>query len=265
MLLIVAALLEEVSGVLNLGRFDRLAAPDHCRLYHQSLGQDTKTDLRLLLTGTGEQRTDKALKWALPQLKPKNILSVGFSGGTQPILQTGDLILAICLRGITGNPYLWELERLTEKIHPSESLFRIARNAAENAGLDFEFGTMLNTPVIARTAKMKSWIGATLEAGSVDMESFTIGKHAKKHGIGFMSVRAVVDNVFEDLPEVVNHMNTNPVGGRLFPVIKYVLRKPKEIPRLIQLRRSVKTAQRNLTEFYFKFTEEFAEESQNYR
>ena len=265
MLLIVAALLEEVLGVLNLGRFDRLDAPTYCRLYRQSRGQDAKTDLGILLTGTGEQRTDKALKWALPQLKPKNILSVGFSGGTQPILQTGDLFLAICLRGVTGSPYLWELEQLTEEIHPSESLFRIARNAAENAGLDFEFGTMVNTPVIARTAKMKSWIGTTLEAGSVDMESFTVGKHAKTHGVGFMSVRAVVDNVYGDLPEVVNHINTNPAGGRLLPVIKYVLRRPNEIPRLMQLRRSVKTAQRNLTEFYSKFTEEFAEESKIYR
>lgn len=257
MLLLIAALSEEVSGILRSGDFQSTESPDEFLTYRRrSEPGSQEFDVAVLLTGTGRERATAAARWAFNEFKPSAMMSIGFGGGTMETLQPGDLVLGTQLFRLDGSPFYWDADQLGDPLLPDRNLLRAARNAVEIAGIDFELGPIINLPTVAKTSGMKRWIGEELHGACVDMESFVVCEVAADEGVPFVALRAIVDTTDMDLPDLVGHIDQAPTGGRLFPAIKYLVRNPLELTSLTRLGRAASGARRSLTEFFIEFSAE---------
>lgn len=257
MLLLIAALAEEVAGIIRAGRYEQLDAPDGLLAYRsRPTTQPMPTEVGIVLTGTGRERATKAARWALDEFSPQAMMSLGFGGGTSDTLQPGDLVLGTELYRLDGSPFYWDKEQLGDPLLPDRALLGQARNAVEIAGIDFELGRILNLPTVAKTAGMKLWLGEALKGAAVDMESFMVCEVANDAGIPFVAVRAIVDTVEMDLPDLVGQIDQGPDGGRVIPALKFLVRHPMEITDLTRLGRAAARARRSLTGFFAQFINE---------
>ena len=257
MLLLIAALSEEVSGILRILPFEPVTGPGDVVAYRSRTGPDSPVlDIGIVLTGSGRERAPRATRWAFDTFKPTSMMSIGFGGGTLDTLQSGDLVLGTTLYRLDGSPFYWDSEQLGDPLIPDRSLYGAARNAVEIAGIDFEQGPIINLPTLAKTAGMKRWIGQELHGACIDMESFMVGEVANDAGVPFVALRAIVDTVDMDLPNLVGQISQAPSGGRILPAIKHLARHPNEIAALTGLARSATRARRSLTGFFAElFTE----------
>jgi nucleoside phosphorylase len=260
MFLLVAALSEEVAGILRTGGYFPIEAP-HPFMAFRSRGQtglSRAVDTVVVLTGTGRERATKATQWALSEFSPEAVMSIGFGGGTREALQPGDLVLGTELYRLDGSPFYWDSNQLGAPLRPDRGLLGRARNAVEIAGIDFELGPIINLPTIAKTAGMKRWLGKSLGASAVDMESFMVCEVAQDNETPFVAVRAIVDTVDQDLPELVLQVDQGPNGGRVVPALKYLARHPFEISSLTRLAKAAVQARRSLSGFISEFQSELA-------
>ncbi len=257
MLLLIAALSEEVSGILRSADFQSVESPDSLLAYRlQSEPGSQKLDVALVLTGTGRERATAAARWAFGEFSPSAMMSIGFGGGTMETLQPGDLVLGTQLFRLDGSPFYWDADQLGDPLVPDRQLLRAARNAVEVAGIDFELGPIINLPTVAKTAGMKRWIGEELGGACVDMESFVVCEVAADEGVPFVALRTIVDTAEMDLPGLVGQIDQAPTGGRVIPAIKYLVRNPLELTSLTRLGRAAARARRSLTGFFIEFSAE---------
>ncbi|MDA0231897.1 MAG: hypothetical protein O3B04_00910 [Chloroflexi bacterium] len=255
MLLLIAALSEEVNGILHTATFDSVQALEGVVAFRSRSGPESHPfDVGVVLTGAGRERATRATRWALDEFKPTAVVSLGFGGGTLDTLQAGDLVLATTLYRLDGSPFYWDAEQLGDPLTPDRGLLAAARNAVEVAGIDFEQGPIINLPTIAKTAGMKRWIGRELLGACVDMESFMVCEVAYDAGIPFIALRAIVDTVEMDLPNLVGQIGQAPSGGRVLPVIKHLAQHPKDFAALTRLARAAARARRSMTGFFLEFS-----------
>ena len=259
MQLLVAALSEEVSGILRTGSFETVPCPDEYIAYRSRPDSERNAvDTAIVLTGTGRTRASNGSRWAVDHFNPDSVLSIGYSGGTVKTLQPGDLVLATQLYRLDGSPFYWDPSQLGDPLVPDRSLLGAARNAVEVAGIDFEMGPIVNVPTIAKNAGMKQWIGEELGGVCVEMESFMVCEVAADAELPFVVVRAVVDTVEMDLPDLVGKLGQDPDSGRVIPTIKHLSRNPTDIADLARLGRYATRARRALTGFFNEFSSELA-------
>jgi adenosylhomocysteine nucleosidase len=257
MQLLIAALLDEVSGILRTGSYETVACPDGFLAYRSRPDTTGKTvDTAIMLTGTGRARASSGAAWAVENFKPDSVVSIGYSGGTLSTMQPGDLVLGTQLYRLDGSPFYWDPYQLGDPLVPGRNLLTAARNAVEVAGIDFEMGPIINVPTIAKTAGMKQWIGEELGGVCVEMESFMVCEVAAEAELPFVVVRAVVDTVEMDLPDLVGSMGQAPNSRRVFPALKHLSLNPSDITSLARLGRRAKRARRALTAFFNEFSSE---------
>lgn len=257
MLLLIAALSEEVGGILRAGNFESVPSPDGFVAYRSipDVGETT-LDAGIVLTGTGRERANRATQWAFEEFKPTAMISLGFGGGTFTTLQPGDLVLGTRLYRLDGSPFYWDSDQLGDPLIPDRDLLGAARNAVEVAGIDFELGPIVNLPTIAKTAGMKRWIGTELRGACVDMESFVVAEVAVDHNVPFVAIRAIVDSTDMDLPDLVGDVGQAPSGNRIFPALKYLAGNPLDVGSLFRLGRAAARARSSLTGFFLEFSSE---------
>jgi len=253
---VIAALREEVSGILRAGPFRPLAAPGEALAWEGAVTGGPKTVV--LLTGTGAARAQAAASWLFAAHRPQAALSLGFAGGTIDSLITGELVLATEIACLEGTPFDWGPDSAERLLSPDPTWLARARRTAELGGIDFRRGRIISLPVPAKTPGLKRWIGETCGATAVDMESHRIGEAASEAGVPFVCVRAVLDTADVGLPSVAAEMEGKPSGGRLLPVLGYALRHPERLPGLVRLARASARARRALTAFTVTFMRQAA-------
>lgn len=257
MLLLIAALSEEVNGILRSANFQTVPGPENLAAYRlRSEPASQELDVAVVLTGTGRERASAAARWAFAEFKPTAMISIGFGGGTMETLQPGDLVLGTRLFRLDGSPFYWDSDQLGDPLIPDRYLLSAARNAVEVAGIDFELGSIINLPTVAKTAGMKRWIGEELNGACVDMESFVVCEVAVDQNVPFVALRAIVDTVEMDLPDLVGQIGQAPTGGRLIPALKHIARNPLDLTSLTRLGRAASRARRSLAGFFLEFSAE---------
>ena len=97
----------------------------------------------LLRCGMGSERASHAMTWLLQSYQLWGAISLGFAGGLQTSLATGDAILTreiVCLPGAPAGRAV----PLTETITPDLRLAHIAASAATRAALVSHCGALLS-------------------------------------------------------------------------------------------------------------------------
>jgi nucleoside phosphorylase len=208
------------------------------------------------LTGAGRGRAAEVSKWAITEHNPEMVMSVGFGGATRSVMQPGDLVLATELYRLDGTPFYWDAQQLGVPLLPDSTMLLLARNAVELAAIDFELGPLVNLPTIAKTAGMKRWLGETLGAAAVDMESYVVAEIAREAEVPFAAVRAIVDVVAFDLPDFAAQVDSGPSTSRILPAIRYLARNPGDAAGIARLGIAAARARHSLTIFFAEFMAE---------
>ena len=257
MLLIFAALQEEVSGILRAGNASEVPSPDGFQAFSGKFDHGKSgAQFTAVISGVGHIRAKEAAKWAIEQVTDPMLLVVGFAGGTSVALRRGDLVIPTSVSSIEGSPITWDFQGMSEAISPDSGMMTCARIVVEMANIDSTSGLLVSLPSIARTADMKSWIGNRLNVAAVDLESHTVCSIASEAGIPFLVVRSVVDAVDFNLPHFVTEIAQGPSDRRVWPAIRYIARRPWQLPILIDLKEASRAARGNLTRFCQDFSSE---------
>jgi nucleoside phosphorylase len=156
-------------------------------------------DVVLLRSGMGAERATGAATWLVQHYTLHSLLSVGFAGGLQAALSTGDTLLPQQVLAWYGDRQRGGAIK-TEALLPHAGLARLAMLSAHQAHLRQHQGPLLTVPEVLRRATTKQRLGQHSGALAADMESYSIGQVAGAHAIPFMPLRTIFDTCHDDIP-----------------------------------------------------------------
>jgi adenosylhomocysteine nucleosidase len=143
------------------------------------------TGMTCVLSGVGAGKALSAARWLVASEGATALASMGVSGGLDPSLHAGDLILPDRVAEICGNEdAAWTVD--LECLEIAHSLL-----AAE--GLPVHRGSMVTSPQAALTAEAKQALFANRQFLAVDMESAAVARAAGESNLPVLVVRAVCD------------------------------------------------------------------------
>ncbi len=187
MLVFVAALRRELAGIQQLLEVDR----------RTELGQALAVEGRvnglpvvLVQSGIGRERSVAATQAALDRYKPASLLSVGFSGGLNPLVKGADVIVGERLESGDGGSFA-----------PDARLYAEVTQAMETDLMPFHRGALVSMPEVMPGPKEKvALLVAHPRAKAVDMESYWVGVTAQAAQVPFLAVRTASDGPGQTLP-----------------------------------------------------------------
>lgn len=191
-------------------------------------GVSDRPELELLVAGVGAARATAAAH-ALADRGVRRLVSWGFAGGLDPALASGRLVVpdAIVDEGGTTWPVAGPLQqRLARSLAPLAPVrARLAAAARIVAGPD-----------------AKAALRRATDAAAVDMESAALERVARERGLGFATVRAVVDDASIGLPTSAVALAL-PDGSTSWAAFARALaRRPWELVALVALGRRSRRA-----------------------
>ena len=119
MLLILAALQEEVSGILRAGDASEIHTPHGFRAFTGKFDHgSTAAEFTAVISGIGPHRATEATNWAIDNVADPMLLVVGFAGGAGAALEKGDLVVPASISSIEGSPITWESQGVVQNLDP---------------------------------------------------------------------------------------------------------------------------------------------------
>jgi adenosylhomocysteine nucleosidase len=160
------------------------------------------------------------------------LASFGLAGGLDPALAAGTLLLPAQVTTPEGAAFSTDPEWRAQLA---------ATSAAPVVG-----GRLVTARAAVTSATAKLALGRASGALAVDMESAAIAEVADRHGLPFVAVRAVVDDAAAGVPQAVL-ASTDAHGEVAVPrLLQALLRRPQDLPALLQLRGGYLRAARTL-------------------
>ena len=189
-----------------------------------------KHAVSLHLTGIGPDRVGRAMPDILSS-KPDLVIGTGFAGALQEGIRAGDLVL-----DTARSDSKWS-DLISEIAHKK----RIRCHA----------GAFFSSPKILAKADEKRKTGAETGAIAIDMESHSIFEALNPRKIPFLSIRAVSDEIHQDLPLSAMSIDST---GKIGPgTIWRMLTHPGDWPGIFRLGRSASRAEKSLSNILKEF------------
>jgi adenosylhomocysteine nucleosidase len=200
-------------------------------------GQDTV----LLRSGMGAERATGAATWLTQHYPLHGLLSIGFAGGLQASLATGDTLLPQHVLNLSSDTPR-DISAHMPAMPTDTGLARLATIAANQAQLRQHCGTLLSVPEVLTDATVKHHLGQRSGALAVDMESYSIGQVAVAHGLPFMTLRTIFDTCDEAIPFQAEHFTA--VDGAVQPghALYYLVSHPRTLLHIVPTWRKVRRA-----------------------
>ncbi len=187
-----------------------------------------------IVCGMGEENALNAAQ-ILIKKDVRALVSWGTAGALTENIHAGDLLLADGVVSNDENKYSFDTEWNK----------RIADELC-NTSLKIRHGMIAHAQQVLATAEDKKNLHSKTNALAVDMESFAIAQLANKTTLPCISVRAIVDEASQCIPEAV--IKNTDIFGRpaLFPLFSSLIRQPSLIAELIKLGASMRAATKTL-------------------
>jgi len=156
------------------------------------------------------------------------LISFGIAGALAPGLRRGDIVLS---GHVIGDEREWRVE---------SGFQRTIEILARRLGA-FEGAVLGSTTIIAsEREKALAWHGSG--ALAVDMESAAVADAAESAGVPFLVLRAIADTATQALPPAALIPLTAGGSPAIASVLIEVLRRPRQIPALVELARATRHA-----------------------
>lgn len=172
--------------------------------------------------GVAGARPDKAEAEArrLVSEGARLLLSFGVAGGLDPTVKPGDLFIA------------------SEVVDEEDMLWP----QAEIAGLAGARARMLGVEAVVAEPKEKARLHTHFDAKLVDMESHRVARVAHQADLPMVVIRAVADPAARAIPKAA--LGALDEAGRptIAPVLRNLLKAPKELPGLLEVKRDLDRA-----------------------
>jgi nucleoside phosphorylase len=197
----------------------------------------------VLLTGIGWEATQTAsspryVLRELLKLQPDACVSSGLAGGLASDLQAGEVVAA---RAIS-------LRADKSVVHCNSNLVRLAEEAGARVKR-----MQVTEPHIVSEASAKASLSTF--ADFVDMEGFYILQIVNGTTIPAISVRAISDTHEDNLPPGIENLVDREGHLQTLPLLKLVLRRPSQIPSLVDFGSKSNRATVGLADFLDRFVE----------
>jgi nucleoside phosphorylase len=220
-----------------------MPTPVGLKSHHLYRGVVLGNNVDVLLTGIGweESKTANRPRYLLRELlklKPEICVSSGLAGGLSSDLQAGDVVAARALSLPGGG----------DVIHCNANLVR----QAEETGARVKRMQITETHIVSE-ASAKASLAAF--ADLVDMEGYYILQTVSDTKIPAISVRAISDARGDNLPQGLEKLVDR--GGHIqtLPLLKLLLRRPSQIPSLVDFGSKSRGAAVALADFLDRFLE----------
>ena len=237
MLRIIAGLEQELSGLRKELQAARKETEPH-------------VELRVVGPGAPQARSDFQSPSARPAAAsqpPDDTgeawLLLGFAGGIDPELKTGDLVVAS--RYYLARPS-------ADFMSADASMLELAKAAAGDCGIPAAHAYSLTVDAMICTPRDKAECGRRFPAATVNMEDYWLAAQAKAAGVPFLSVRAVLDEAGRNLPPYLLGMSQ----ARPLDVLRTAA-MPWRTPTLLKLAHQARQARGPLTKFAISFIDLF--------
>lgn len=148
------------------------------------------------------------------------ILSVGVSGGLDPALMPGALVVGE--KTIAGNGDAWSSDK---------NLLEISRNTLS----EVTTGVLFGADDIIDNVEVKAMLFQKHHAMAVDMESHGCARAAAEARVPFLAIRAIADPADRALPPAALGAVAPDGSTRVFKTLGAALRDPKQFPELMKL------------------------------
>lgn len=182
--------------------------------------------------GTGANRATQATHALIDAFQPQWILSVGFSGALVEHLKLGDVVVGDSLVYHNGQ------RAMTQKFHMSV-----------DPGQGLHVGKLCMSDGIVRTRAEKRELHERTQAIAVDMESLAVAEACRERSTGFMAIRAISDDLSEDLPREVLAI-FGPKGTiRAGALVGTLFKRPSSVKDLWKIREQAAHAAERLAQF----------------
>jgi adenosylhomocysteine nucleosidase len=220
-------------------------------------------ELDLQVVGIGKERAQASIKRLLASRQrpgQDGLLLLGFAGGIDPSLKSGDLVLS--------NRYCWvdgvvspfgkggrrgispsATGKQRDFLEPDSNLWQQAIEAARAAGLSVSQGSSLTVDQAIATPEAKKEVYLQRQVATVNMEDYWAAEAAAESGAPFLAVRAVLDPAHQGLPSYLIGLSERQAQV----VLRRVLTKPWRAPILLRLAQQARVAQGSLTRFALAF------------
>ena len=172
------------------------------------------------------------------------IISVGVSGGLDPALTPGDLVIGETVIADDGSVYASDRYLLSSL---NSALSRESGNPETSGKMDprlrgderrkpvARVSTLFGADEIIDSATKKSALFANHGAVAVDMESHGAARAAARAGAPFVAIRAIADPADRALPPAALNAVAPDGSTRVWQTLGAALRDPKQFPDLLKL------------------------------
>ena len=246
MILVVAAMKEELAEYLDRGRFFVLDRSEQVALFQSMY----RRDVVVVVTGIGRKRAEDATGVAIMRLAPDLVISTGFAGAVRPGLETGELVLCDTVLSVEGPADSWAGSATPALPAGDAGLRERVSTGIQESGERCSSGGCLSVPEIVLNGPDKRRIGVDYKVSIVDMESYWVSRIAAEHRVPCLVLRSVLDTVEQSLPSFVGSMPANGSRSRR-SVLGQALARPGELPGLVRLARQARVARASLARALF--------------
>jgi nucleoside phosphorylase len=218
-----------------------MPTPVGVRTYNLYRGVVFGNNVDVLLTGIGWDESSAANRpsYVLRDLlkrKPDVCVSSGLAGGLASDLQAGEVVAARALSLRTGG----------DVIHCNSHLVHLA----EEAGARVKRMQVTEAHIVSEASAKASLASV---ADFVDMESYYVLQIVSGTTIPAVSVRAISDTHEDNLPSGIEKLVDREGHVQTLPLLKLVLRRPSQIPSLVEFGSKSKGAAVALADFLDRF------------
>lgn len=257
MIAIVFALRWEINPLLDCLNVSKEFEIDEALFYQGDLNGQPVT---LVQGGVGRKNAVKATRCLLEYAKVDLLISSGVAGGIRQGLNVGDLVVAENVGYSKQSDFEEQKLQLEADYVCNRKVVQLAGQLMCNMEFKLHIGNLLTVDKVINEAGTKRKIGDHNPFSAVDMESAAIAEVALEKGIEFAAIRAISDDVDDDLHLDYNKIISDEGKIRAGGIALEVLKNPQTLAVLKRLNKQTKKAARSLAYFMPKLVPLFYNE-----
>ena len=235
---LIAALKEECRDVLALKGWLSSGRKSGMPLYERS---DKDVEIRLVVSGVGAARAERALNRLLEGFAPERIVSFGFAGGIDPDLEPGDVVWSV--RSFQWDNRIGTLRDERPLYPPPDAVSKTISKGAQ-----YFDGAVISVDSLTPKERIRENTDTYLFPAVVDMETHALAEVLDGSSIPLISLRSVSDELGLEVGQLVGKWMDDDLNVKPSRALWDILTHPSRIGVLSKLARRSRLASRSLAE-----------------